>query len=1178
MKQQKRWRFVETDRQAVKSLSKTLGVSEILGKLLYNRGYRNTESALAFLHSEENMFFDPFLMKGMECAVKRVQRAIALEEKITVYGDYDVDGISSTVLLYRVLQQLGAIVDYYIPERESEGYGLHHDALKKIINQGARLLITVDCGISAAEEIAAINGRMDVIVTDHHQPPEALPMALAILNPKQQDCAYPEKDLAGVGVAYKFCQALWLTMKKEEFCGLLDIAALGTIADVVPLKGENRLIVRRGLWQLNQAQRPGLQALMEAAGLAGKTVEAGTVGFFIAPRLNAAGRLTSALKAVELLLEEDEIKAKTLAEFLETENTARKQIQNEIFLQANGMIEKLCLEEEKVLVISGEGWNAGVIGLVAARLVELYYKPAIVISCQDGYGKASCRSIDGFNMHEALKRCETLLLGYGGHAAAAGFRIQQENIASLHQALTDYAKEVLTEEDYIPVLTVDGVLEAREISTSLVENLKRLEPYGMGNKRPIFACFDLKVENIFCMGTEKQHLKLKVRTETCMLDCVFWHQGALAECIRIGDQLDAVFQAGINEWNGRQFLQLKLEDLRTHETVASKLDALYATQKIKNRYEGIGEAERFFTKLVGVTFEGRQKAVSQLKTGQSLQLTRQKDNSFDANAIFVTTEDGVGIGYIRAEIAQYLAPQLDAGTLYQAMVSEVTGGGEFSYGVNLFIRKEFMNQQTLVKPAVLSVETIRKALIGTAAYHTKQQEVLDKLALKKNTMAIMGTGRGKSAIFQSQAALFAVNEQTMTIIVYPLRALVNDQFLALTKKLGQFGICIYKGCGTLTQEERVDLFEALQNGGVDILLSTPEFLAAHIELFTKIKDRIAFCVFDECHHFVDDNRAVYKKMDQVLECLGRPLTLSVTATAPKETVHLIQAKLCIKEIVIDPTVRENLTIVDQRNLKTKFSYLTQLVSPLQKTLIFVNSRTKAVELASRLREDAPCMEQQIGFYHAGLTNEWRVQVEDWFRDGDLKVVVATSAFGEGIDLPDIAHVVLYHLPFDLIAFNQQCGRCGRNGQTAKIHLLYGAQDVDLNRMILQERAPEREHLGKLYLILKRASGQDGAIRWTNAQIAEKFKEAYRGFISDYGIGIGLKILEELRLIERETFGNQRTIYFNPPPPGKLALETSPTHCEGLAAHACFIKFAEFAMRANAQDLLGCVNKPIYPID
>lgn len=563
------WRVVPACAELSARLARALDVSPVVAQVLVNRGLGDEEAARRFLRGGAETLPDPYLLLGMERAVARIGEAVAAGQRITVYGDYDVDGITATALLYRVITRLGGVVDYYIPERQSEGYGLNEAALEALYRGGTRLVVTVDCGISAVAEIAALAGRVDVIVTDHHQPPEVLPPAYAVLNPKQAACPYPDKNLAGVGVAFKLCQALWGRMGGDGVPpdALLDLVAVGTVADIVPLTGENRILVKLGLERLAVTDNAGLRALMKEAGLAAEKLDAGRVGFVIAPRLNAAGRLRHAAAGVELLITDDDARAAELAADLERENGHRQAVERELLAAADELLAGTEPAKQKVLVLAGDDWHSGVIGIVASRLVDRYYRPVVMISVRDGIGKGSCRSIPSFDIFRALEQCADLLVQFGGHRQAAGLTVEAANIDALRERLNAVAAATLSEDDYQPVLDIDSRVALAEVDAALVEQLACLAPYGLGNPCPVFACEKLAVAGVRAVGQDGRHLKLRVKQAGASGEVIGWDMGGLAERLSGDTAIDLAFVPEYNEWQGQRHIQLKACDVRVRPAV-----------------------------------------------------------------------------------------------------------------------------------------------------------------------------------------------------------------------------------------------------------------------------------------------------------------------------------------------------------------------------------------------------------------------------------------------------------------------------------------------------------------------------------------------------------------------------------------------------------------------------------
>lgn len=566
MRETYKWIFRAKDNEAaVPSFFREEGVPEGTARILQRRGIGTAEALRHFLHDSMADLADPFLMKGMREAADRILRALRERERFVIYGDYDVDGITATSILYRFFRRLGADVGFYIPGRDGEGYGLNEGAVKKLCEAGCRLIITVDCGISSAALIDAWAGRVDFIVTDHHVPPEVLPeRAVAVVNPHQKDCPYPYEELAGCGVAYMLCRALHQKLYGEDYTDDVELAALGTIADMVPLTGENRILVKTGLARFPKTEIVGLAALLKAAGLSdgrdGKRITSDQVSFGLAPRLNASGRIAHAKKGVALMTTEEPDEAERLAEEMCAINVERQTIERAIFQEALTRLEELEGEQSMALVIDGKDWHPGVIGIVASRVLEQFHRPVLVITVHDGVGKGSCRSIPGFNIYEALKAQSDLLLQFGGHTMAAGFSIAADKIPLFRERLNAYAAERLTEEDCIPQLELEQFLPLPEVTLDFIHSLELLEPCGCENPRPLFASRRVFVESARRMGAENRHFKCLLSEGGTAAEAVFWNPGEEDPCAP-GEEIAVAYEPEIHEWYG-EHVQLIGKDVR----------------------------------------------------------------------------------------------------------------------------------------------------------------------------------------------------------------------------------------------------------------------------------------------------------------------------------------------------------------------------------------------------------------------------------------------------------------------------------------------------------------------------------------------------------------------------------------------------------------------------------------
>lgn len=547
-------------------------VPPLLVQLLYNRGLDTPSDAMAFLAGDYKSDH-PFAMQGMNEAVARIRQAIRAGEPIAVYGDFDADGITATALLVTALRSLGADVKPYIPDRLDESYGLNKPALTQLAKDGTRLVVTVDCGIRDPAEVTHANSLgMDVIITDHHTAPapEDLPPAKAIVNPQQEGCPYPFKRLAGVGVAFKLADALLRVCHDEcdstntptdlEAESLLDLVALGTVADVVPLREENRFLVQQGLRIINAGlARPGVRALMTEAGLRAGQIDAESIGFGLAPRLNAAGRLDTAMRSYDLLLSATDEDARALAADLGRLNRQRQDMTRELLERAK--VDTEATPEERICIIAGEDYHSGLVGLIAGRLREEFHRPAIVIKVGPISSRGSARSIPGFHITKALDQCKSLLVRHGGHAMAAGFEVDNSNLEALISRLRAIARDELTPEDLVPTLRIDAELPRDEITFGTLDLISRLAPFGTANERPVFVTRGLNVREHRIVGSNRNHLKLLLSNGVVVLDAIAFYQGERVAG-GVPKALDVVYTLSRHEWNGRTDLQLVVKDFR----------------------------------------------------------------------------------------------------------------------------------------------------------------------------------------------------------------------------------------------------------------------------------------------------------------------------------------------------------------------------------------------------------------------------------------------------------------------------------------------------------------------------------------------------------------------------------------------------------------------------------------
>ena len=555
----KKWQISEVNQEEINRLSDKFNLNKLLASILVNRKITDDEIDV-YLKPTRNNFHNPFLMPDMEIAVDRIIRAIDNNEKIIIFGDYDVDGITSITVLKSFLEERGISVGQYIPNRLEEGYGLNKPAIDQIVKDNYDLMITVDCGISGIEEIDYANSLgLETIVTDHHEVGDSLPKALAVVDAKRKDNQYPCRDLAGVGVVFKLIQALGikLGLDEKEYLKFLDIVCVGTISDIVPLVDENRVIAKLGLMLVEQTRNMGLKSLLISSGY--KNIDSNTISFGVAPRINACGRMGHADEALKLFLSKDIYEVNELTKRLNDYNKLRQDKEKAIYNDALKQIEEKKLDEKNAIIVGGENWHHGVIGIVSSKITELYFKPSILLCYEDDLAKGSGRSIPGFDLHEALMKCQDTIDRFGGHAMAIGITIKRDMFDKFSEKFEKIAKEAKTEE-IIPVIDIDAKINLNEISKETVRDLRQLEPFGEGNKTPIFVFKNLKIDSIRSLS-EGKHIKMTLKDGNVIVNAIGFNLGHLADEYKIGDKLDVAGALEINTFNGVENLQINIKDV-----------------------------------------------------------------------------------------------------------------------------------------------------------------------------------------------------------------------------------------------------------------------------------------------------------------------------------------------------------------------------------------------------------------------------------------------------------------------------------------------------------------------------------------------------------------------------------------------------------------------------------------
>ena len=1204
VRRQATWRLAPADDAACASLAAGLGLSEITSRVLVARGAGDIDTAKRMLEpSLGRDWHAPEVIPGMEEAASRVSRAVRDRERILVFGDFDLDGISAAAVAARGLAALGGDVTAIVPHRFREGYGLTEAALERVFAAAPALVITVDCGISSAVEVRSILERgVDVVVTDHHEPGEGVPQGVPVANPKlEPDC--PSRNLAGAGVALKLVQATGAMLgRPDEWESLVDLASLGTIADVVELTGENRALVAAGVRSMREAPRVCLSALCAVAAASPAALTSDTVAYALAPRLNAAGRIGDPQVALDLLLTDDPARAEDAARSLDEYNRIRQSVEADLTSAAESLAARV-YGGERGLVLAGEGWHEGVKGIVASRLAQSFGVPTILFSVEDGVARGSGRSVGNVDLFKVVESCSSMLVRFGGHEAAVGVTLAESDLERFREAFLARL-DTLSPESFDVSIDIDAEVPLDQLSVELGAELALLEPFGHGNRRPLLAS-----RGVFMNGREKvgkagTHLKFIAYDGVASVPAIAFRCPDIDRLAAEDASVDLAFELSVDEWRGRRRAQVIVRDVVVRqpagpasESVSELIEEVFSHADeilAREEYAGISEAPSFHTKLAGVTFEGRQDRLGRLAPGTPLRLERQPENPHDANACALYDPHGDQIGFLNRRLAGALAPAIDAGVEYDVEVTEVTGGAEGrSLGVNVLVmrrdasveaeldderRRDRRAELSRLSPDELDAELVR-GLLGDRALHPAQAEALDALAMGRSSLVVMATGRGKSLIFHLHAARVGLRETGASVFVYPLRALVADQAYHLSESFAEVGLSVRVVTGETAQGERDTAFAQLKAGELDTVLTTPEFLYFHSARFAET-GRVRFVVVDEAHHVGlarAGNRPAYAKLGEAIASMGAPTTLAVTATASDDVASRIRKTLSIDNVVLDPTVRDNLIIEDGRETTDKDAYLKRIVERGDKVVVYVNSRDASVRLARMLRKRVPDAAWKTAFYNGGLSRSVRHAVERAFRSGDIRVVIATSAFGEGVNIPDIRHVLLYHLPFNEVEFNQMSGRAGRDGAASHVHLLFGQKDARINERILSSLAPSRDDLGALYRVLRDlAESEHGSFEITNAELAERARSRSRTCgLDDRGVSSGLGVFRELGLITGEGHGAYRRIAVIPDA-RKVDLESSVRYAEGQDEIEEFAAFKRWALESEPDELLARFNRPILP--
>ena len=962
-----------------------------------------------------------------------------------------------------LFRSMGVNADYYIPDR-SEGYGLNNDAVKRLNQGGYELIITIDNGISCFEQVELANSLgIDVIVTDHHEPPEKLPDAVAIINPKLEACTYPYPYLAGVGVSFKLCQALAGRIDSQELrqyvLEQIDLVTLGSIADIVPLLGENRIIAASGLEKIGSTNNIGLQALVEVCQLEDKKINSGDVGFKLGPRINAIGRLDNPIQGVELLTTKDRAQAKQLAEKLDRVNRKRQIVEERIFKEAVEMVEEDNLDQDYAIVLASEGWHAGVIGIVASKLQERYYRPTILIAIDGQLGKGSARGISGLHLFKSLVHCQEYLEGYGGHELAAGLSVKKDNIEDFKDAFIQYAREELTEDDLIPRLKVDARIELENINFDFLDELESLEPHGPSNPRPVLQVNQAR-HQYRLVGSNDEHLKVDIFDGKRKIDGIGFSMAGLVPILQENGKIDLVFNLKRNIWRNKEKLQLTVKDIK-----GARIDPV----------------ERLY-----------KRAMKYLKNEE---------------------------------------PKLRETWLLRR------------------------TKMTALKPNRLKQEIISELDINLTS---EDEQIVEYIHQGNNFLAQFCQIDDKINLIYYITAFRALSSDNMTFIIYPTPKLVEYNYHKLRDRLNPLGISVFHGHGGLSLMNKQRLVKMLKDDEVDTLLITPQYLLYLLEKYPTLTDKIQLAFWD--WDFPAEFDKLMKESFQKLPSTSK----GVICSSNREVEKLNHLNLDNKVVKKGEKISLKYRVEDQRQLLKKESYLADLLDKGEKTIIFVNTAQKAVDLAQNIRARFLELEGEVGYYHHKLPYQEKRTVEELYQNGQLKVVITT------LDLPltDFDHLVFYHPHLNHFQLRAQINMIGKCNNNPRIHFLYNEYDKKINESIFMGIAPDRDTLKKIYIALTNVANR-GQVKLKSERLDNYLVQIGLSGTSSPIFRAALNIFFELELIKLSSEGNHK-ITLQPKPARKLDLKSSIRYNEGITEKKVYNTFSKRILEEKVEILLKVI--------
>lgn len=1186
------WKYKNLESFNVPKLSGELNISATLAKLLINKGYTDTETARKYLNPSLNDLHNPFLLKDMDLAVKRISMAIKNKEKVCIYGDFDVDGVTSTSISFLVLKRLGADVSYYIPNRFKEGYGLNKDAIKGIYDEGVGLLISVDCGITGVEEVDYANSLgLDVVITDHHEQGEALPSAYAVVNPKRKDCTYPYDGLAGVGVAYKLMCALVSKMDGHNIdkylTEYLDIVAFGTVADIVPLKDECRVIVKKGLELLNSKNvRLGIDELINISSLKGKVITAGQIGFQLAPRINACGRLGDAKIGVELLTTSDIEKAKEISGFANQQNKERKEIENAILEDSLSKILPPDKYKENVIVLASKDWHAGIQGIVASNIVEKYHKPVILGTINDeGVVHCSGRSIEEFDIHKGLQKCSEFLTKFGGHKQAAGMAFPLENLDKFRDKLNKIVGNELTVDDFKPKTKIDIDINFVDIDFELYEELKLLEPFGMGNSEPVLACKEaFVIKEGVRIGANKNHLKLSIFESGTVFDCLFWQMGELADSLPKNTHIGVAFKLNKNDFNGRSNLQLIAKDIKLNDIskVDFNSDNDNFIEKMFKNVDKLLQDKQLSKKETSYQFTTTFKQVSSKKPlNGDVGYLKIED---DSNKVNIISSENTVLGYLKDLDCQLLFNYIKMGVKYKCVVLREGSEGVFDIVIHrnnyspltdkqknskdvieMLIREKrvfLQSKNTLTVDGDLLLDSIKSFFLESNSYNINRLNLIKSVLSHENTINIIDDEVDKTISNMIIPSFLSLALDKTSIILCLTDDEVIDKYSILSSKLSQLGINIDKGLCSSSKEEKTLLFSNIKKNSSSVLILSYDFLKNYIEtikelLIDKI-ELLELCNFQEMCFIDKGSINEYDSILSLSKILNVSVILDSTTIKSDNLREIISGRLDVKNIVSNSKDRIIKRIITNKSSQSKEDYLINLVKGNDKIIVYVDGEKKAMKLADHLRKESPLIKNKIAFLNSFVEEEDRKKIKNMFNNKEISVIITSSKFFAN-SLMEVNHIVHYHPGFNFIDFISKNMVKSYKNKEIVIHLLFNKDDIKRTKCIINNSVINKDIMKHIYtglkLFLKDKKECD------ENSLVSFFSSNYAGLnINRHILKKALAVFEDMNLIHLFIKDRDTYIKMLPVPDKKNLLENSLSFVELTRKKVFFDNYIEWLYR------------------